>query len=98
MSLGLAGIVFGGADIPGFNGTPTDEIFIQFYQVGVYYPFFRAHCNMADPPGNMGVKGATREPWLQTERVQNVIRESIYHRYDLILYIYSLFYEASTKG
>jgi alpha-glucosidase len=53
---------------------------------------------MADPPGNMGVKGATREPWLQTERVQNVIRESIYHRYDLILYIYSLFYEASTKG
>jgi alpha-glucosidase (family GH31 glycosyl hydrolase) len=28
MSLGLAGIVFGGADIPGFNGTPTDEMYM----------------------------------------------------------------------
>lgn len=98
MSLGLAGIVFGGADIPGFNGTPSDEMYIQFYQVGVYYPFFRAHCNMADPPGNMGVEGAAREPWLQSDRVQNVIRESVYHRYDLIMYIYTLFWEASTTG
>jgi alpha 1,3-glucosidase len=64
MSLGLSGIVFGGADIPGFNGTPTDDMYMQFYQVGIFYPFFRAHCNMADPPGNMGVVGATREPWL----------------------------------
>jgi len=66
MSLGLSGIVFGGADIPGFNGTPTDDMYMQFYQVGIFYPFFRAHCNMADPPGNMGVLGATREPWLQS--------------------------------
>lgn len=78
MSLGLSGIVFGGADIPGFNGTPTDDMFMLFYQVGIFYPFFRAHCNMADPPGNMGVKGATREPWLQSQRVQNIIRESVY--------------------
>ena len=31
MSLSIAGISFTGADIPGFYGEPTDELFIMFY-------------------------------------------------------------------
>jgi mannosyl-oligosaccharide alpha-1,3-glucosidase len=28
LSLGVSGIVFGGCDIPGFYGTPDDDLFI----------------------------------------------------------------------
>ena len=43
LSLGVSGIVFGGSDLPGFNGVPDDDIYVQFYQLGVFFPFFRAH-------------------------------------------------------
>lgn len=31
MSAGLAGHPFGGADIPGYFGRPSDNLFVQFY-------------------------------------------------------------------
>lgn len=31
LALGVSGITFTGADIPGFAGTPTDELFVAFY-------------------------------------------------------------------
>jgi alpha-glucosidase (family GH31 glycosyl hydrolase) len=31
LSLGIAGIPFVGADIPGFYGNASDEIFVMFY-------------------------------------------------------------------
>jgi len=34
---------FVGPDVPGFYGDATDELFILFYQLGGWYPFFRAH-------------------------------------------------------
>lgn len=43
MQLGNSGHPFGGSDIPGFYGTPTDDLFVMFYQIGSWYPFFRAH-------------------------------------------------------
>ena len=48
----------------------------------MFYPFFRAHCDIND---------VDREPWLQTTRVQEVIREAVFMRYKLIHYIYSTF-------
>jgi alpha 1,3-glucosidase len=73
MSLGVSGMIFSGADLPGFVGDPTDDNFIQEYQAGVFYPFFRAHANL-DTLLN-------REPWLRSDRVQQVIRNSIHQRY-----------------
>jgi alpha-glucosidase (family GH31 glycosyl hydrolase) len=43
LSLGIAGVPFVGADIPGFSGIANDEIFILFYQLGTFFPFMRAH-------------------------------------------------------
>lgn len=57
---GVSGFGFGGADIPGFFGHPTDELFVRFYQVGAFYPFFRAHSTN---------EFQKREPWLQSTRV-----------------------------
>lgn len=39
-----------------------------------------------------------REPYLQSERVQTVIRDSINMRYDFSHYLYGLFHEAHTMG
>lgn len=43
LQLGNAGHPFGGSDVPGFLGNPDDDLFIMFYQLGAWYPFFRAH-------------------------------------------------------
>ena len=57
LSLSISGHPFGGADVPGFYGEPTDDIYISFYQLGAWYPFFRAHTHIDFP---------NRDPWLQS--------------------------------
>ncbi|CDW82855.1 neutral alpha-glucosidase ab [Stylonychia lemnae] len=41
LSLSITGIQFVGADVPGYAGQPTDELYVMFYQLGIFYPFFR---------------------------------------------------------
>ena len=55
MSLGISGVQFVGADIPGFWGDPTPELYIMFYQLGVFYPFMRGHSH---------IDASRREPYL----------------------------------
>jgi mannosyl-oligosaccharide alpha-1,3-glucosidase len=67
-----------GADIPGFSGNATDEIFVKFYQLGTFFPFMRGH----------GHKDALkREPYLQSELVQKTIKDAVFLRYELIHYL-----------
>lgn len=82
LQLSLSGHPYGGSDVPGFFGEPSDNLFIQFYQLGAWYPFFRAHTEINTP---------NREPWLQSERVQDAIRASINQRYTFIHYLYTVF-------
>ena len=51
---GLAGFGFVGADVPGFYGEPPTDVTIAAYQLGVFYPFFRAHSHLDNK---------RREPW-----------------------------------
>lgn len=44
-----------GADVGGFFGNPEPELLVRWYQVGAYYPFFRAHAHQDTK---------RREPWL----------------------------------
>jgi len=83
LTLGLSGHPFGGADVPGFFGMPTEDLWVRFYQLGAFFPFFRAHTHIDCP---------NREPWLQTQRVQAAIRQSLDQRYDLIHYLYTAFF------
>lgn len=85
MQAGNAGHPFGGADIPGFYGYPTDDLFVMFYQVGMWYPFFRAHSQQV----KLSFTPRDREPWRQPSRVREAIRDAINRRYDLIHYIYT---------
>ena len=82
IQVGNAGQIFGGSDLPCFYGMPTEEMWIMFMQLGMYEPFFRAHTNELY---------LNREPWLQTQRVQTVLRDVMSRRYSLIHYIYTTF-------
>ncbi|KAL0350372.1 UNVERIFIED_CONTAM: putative glucan 1,3-alpha-glucosidase [Sesamum radiatum] len=55
LTLGLTGISFSGADVGGFFGNPDTELLVRWYQLGAYYPFFRAHAHHDTK---------RREPWL----------------------------------
>lgn len=48
LQMAMSGFAFGGADIPGFRGTPSDDLFICFYQLGRWFPFMRAHSHLDD--------------------------------------------------
>lgn len=77
LTLGVTGLVFGGCDIPGFYGDPSDDLFVQFYQLGAFYPFMRAHNNIPRDATQDESNFSKREPWLQSARVQAAIKASI---------------------
>ncbi|KAL3637867.1 putative glucan 1,3-alpha-glucosidase [Castilleja foliolosa] len=89
LTLGLTGISFSGADVGGFFGNPDTELLVRWYQLGAYYPFFRAHAHHDTK---------RREPWLFGERNTELIKEAIRVRYMLLPYFYTLFREANTTG
>ena len=61
LSLGVSGMIFSGSDLPGFSGNPSDDNFVEEYQMGVFMPFMRAHAGIDTLEG--------REPWLRSPRV-----------------------------
>jgi alpha-glucosidase (family GH31 glycosyl hydrolase) len=60
LTAGVAGLPFGGADVPSFSGENSDHTIVNAYQLGVFMPFFRAHSHLDNQ---------VREPWLLSERV-----------------------------
>ncbi|EFJ31082.1 hypothetical protein SELMODRAFT_169507 [Selaginella moellendorffii] len=89
LSLGITGIAFTGADVGGFFGNPSSELLTRWYQLGAFYPFFRAHAHLDTK---------RREPWIPGEPYTSRIREAIHTRYTLLPYYYTLFREAHETG
>ena len=88
-NMGLSGVAFVGCDIGGFAGNATAEMFARWMQVGMLYPLMRGHSAMST---------ARHEPWVFGDRVEKICREYINLRYQLLPYIYTLFWEAATTG
>ncbi|NES97582.1 MAG: DUF4968 domain-containing protein [Desertifilum sp. SIO1I2] len=88
-NLGLSGLAFVGADIGGFAGNATAEMFARWMQLGMLYPMMRAHSALST---------AQHEPWVFGEEVEQICREYLNLRYQLLPYIYTLCWEASTTG
>lgn len=89
LNIGLSGEPFCGADIGGFTGDCSEELFIRWIQTGVFYPFCRNHS---------GASTADQEPWAFGARCEQIAREFIKLRYKLLPYIYNLFYQAASSG
>ncbi len=92
LGMGLSGVVFAGSDVGGYAGAGddlTDALYARWMQVGSLSPFFRLHTE---------TKGRRQEPWAWTTEVEEVTRQSVGLRYELLPYLYSLFAEAASSG
>lgn len=89
LGLGCSGVPFSGPDIGGFDAHPSDELYVRWFQLAAYLPFFRVHCAAALPP---------REPWAFGPDVLELVRSSLRERYELLPYWYTLSFEAHRTG
>ncbi|MEQ4205322.1 glycoside hydrolase family 31 protein [Actinopolymorpha sp. B9G3] len=89
LGLGCSGMPFSGPDIGGFDGHPSDELYVRWFQLGAYLPFFRVHCAAALP---------AREPWALGPEVLAQVRPALRERYELLPYWYTLAWEAHRTG
>lgn len=89
LNLGVSGQPFVGADIGGFIGMPTPELFARWLQLGVFTPLMRAHSAIGEP---------NKEPWEYGEDWTAINRSTIELRYRLLPYIYTVMEEASRTG
>lgn len=88
-SMGLTGIPFAGYDVGGFVGDANTRLFARWISIGAFSPFFRGHSM---------INSRDSEPWSYGEEVEQISRNYIKFRYQLLPYLYSLFYEASRNG
>jgi alpha-glucosidase len=88
-SMGLTGIAFAGYDAGGFVGDANTKLFARWISIASFAPFFRAHTM---------INTRDSEPWSYGEEVESICRNYIKFRYQLIPYIYSLFYDAANTG
>ncbi|MCU0450039.1 MAG: DUF4968 domain-containing protein [Bernardetiaceae bacterium] len=88
-SLGLAGVAFAGYDVGGFVGEPSVPLFARWISLGAFAPFFRGHTM---------INTRDHEPWSFGEEVEDIARNYIRLRYQLLPYLYATFYQASQTG
>jgi alpha-glucosidase len=89
LGLGLSGQPYSGPDIGGFSGAPTPELYLRWFQLAAFLPYFRTHSASYTPP---------REPWSFGEPYTSIVREFLRLRYRLLPYWYTLAWQASQTG
>jgi alpha-glucosidase len=89
LNLSVSGQPFVGADIGGFIGVPSGELFARWLQLGVFTPLMRAHS---------AIRERDKEPWEYGKRFTDINRETISLRYRLLPYIYTVMEQSSRTG
>lgn len=89
LNLSLSGVALCGADVGGFLGVPTAELFTRWFQFAAFTPFFRNHTNIGTP---------AQEPWAFGPAAEEVCRMYLHLRYQLLPYFYSLVANARISG
>ncbi|MBN2549421.1 MAG: hypothetical protein JXB15_09705 [Anaerolineales bacterium] len=88
IGLGLSGVPYCGPDIGGFSGAPSPELYLRWFQLASFLPFFRTHCAIYLP---------NREPWEFGEHLPT-LRGLLQQRYRLMPYWYTLAWQTTQKG
>lgn len=89
VGLGLSGIPYSGSDIGGFQGNPTAELYLRWFQFSSFVTFCRTHSS-----NNV----EHRSPWTYGEPTLSIIRQFLELRDRLLPYFYTLSWEATQKG
>lgn len=89
MGMGMSGLALAGADIGGFAGGASPELYTRWLETGVFYPYCRTHVEFGAP---------SQEPWSYGNKLEAVNRKSIELRYRLLPYLYDAFHETSETG
>ncbi|MFH6604932.1 glycoside hydrolase family 31 protein [Maribacter algicola] len=87
--MNISGYSFVGSDIGGFAEQPNGELFARWVQLGVFHPFCRVHSS-----GDHG----DQEPWSFGKEVTDIVRKFIEIRYQLLPYLYTMFWRYTTAG
>jgi alpha-glucosidase len=89
LNLGVSGVPFVGADVGGFSGNPSPELYARWLQAAALTPFLRSHSESGSKP---------HEPYAYGEEFTRINRASVELRYRLLPYLYTLFREHAETG
>lgn len=89
LGLSVSGVAWCGADIGGFAGNATPELFARWMQIGALQPFARSHSWW---------RGRRQEPWRFGRSIEQIARRALALRMRLLPYLYSLLHEAERSG
>jgi alpha-glucosidase len=89
LGLGLCGVPFSGPDIGGFSGNPSPELYLRWFQLASFLPYFRTHSSIGTQP---------REPWVYGEPYTAILRRFLHLRCRIMPYLYTLAWQAAETG
>lgn len=88
-NLGLCGVSVSGPDVGGFLDDPSGEMFLRWLQMGIFFPYLRAHS---------AKHTRDAEPWVFGDEILELARRAADMRYALLPYIYTLAAQSSRYG
>ncbi|MFJ2772693.1 glycoside hydrolase family 31 protein [Streptomyces sp. NPDC087300] len=89
LGLGLCGVPYSGPDVGGFDGSPSPELYLRWFQLGSYLPLFRTHA---------AIGAGRREPWEFGPEVLEHARVALAERGRLLPYFVTLAHLARRTG
>ncbi|MEW2497424.1 glycoside hydrolase family 31 protein [Streptomyces nodosus] len=89
LGLGLCGVPYSGPDVGGFDGSPSPELYLRWFQLASYLPLFRTHSS---------VRAGRREPWEFGAEVLGHARTALAERRRLLPYFVTLAHLAHRTG
>ena len=89
LNLGLSGVAWSGADIPGFIGGASPELATRWYEIAAFTPIYRGHAANDAPRA---------EPWVDGPEHLAIRRRFIEERYRLMPYFYAVAEQTSRTG
>ncbi|MFI1163898.1 TIM-barrel domain-containing protein [Streptomyces sp. NPDC020801] len=89
LGLGLCGVPYSGPDVGGFDGSPSAELYLRWFQLASYLPLFRTHASL---------RAGRREPWEFGPEVLGHARVALVERRRLLPYFVTLAHLARRTG